>query len=37
MGTVWDRVSPVKSAADRETDARRVRGCTGNPLRVQVW
>lgn len=36
MGAVWDKASPVKSAADWEAEARRVRECIGNPLRVKV-
>ncbi len=36
LGAVWDKASPVKSAVEWETEARRVRECVRNPLRVQV-
>lgn len=36
MGAVWDKASPIRSAAGWEAEARRVRECIGHPLQVRV-
>ncbi|WP_302014313.1 glycoside hydrolase family 88 protein [uncultured Akkermansia sp.] len=36
LGAVWDKASPVKSAAGWEAEVRRVRECIRHPLQIRV-